>query len=83
MTMKTRRTHYWALFSVMRAAIWAAMIPIAYFTNWIYSVAFVAVCSLYANLASDFAAWRADDNPQLEHINDKLTEILEKLDNNG
>ena len=43
---------------------------IGYFAGWIYSVAFVSVCSLYANIASDFAAYRADDN----------REILERLE---
>ena len=64
--------------SLVRAAGWAALIPIAYYFGWLASVTFVAICSLYANLASDFAAWRADDNPQLERIERLLNELKEK-----
>jgi hypothetical protein len=67
---------YWAAFNLLRALVWLGTIPIAYFAGWIYSVAFVAVCSLYANVASDFAAWRADRNPRIER---KLDEIERKL----
>lgn len=67
------------MFSLVRAVAWAGAIPVAYFAGWIYSVAFVSICSLYANLASDFAAWRADDNPQFEYIEDLLEEISAKL----
>jgi hypothetical protein len=38
---------------------WIAMIPIAIFTGWVYSVAFVSAISLYANVASHWAAYRA------------------------
>lgn len=67
-----RAETYWRRFSGMRALVWAAAIPIAIFVGWIYSVAFVSVCSLYANLASDVAAWRSDVNPQLDRIEERL-----------
>jgi hypothetical protein len=67
---------YWAAFNLLRALVWVGVIPVAYFWGWVYSVAFVAVCSLYANVASDFAAWRADRNPRIER---KLDEIERKL----
>lgn len=63
--------------------LWAAVIPIAYFMGWIYSVAFISIASIYANLASHWAAWRADDDnieEKLDKIIVMLTEISEKLD---
>lgn len=71
---------YWRRFNGVRALIWTGVIPIAYFQGWVYSVAFVAICSLYANVASDVAAWRSDVNPQLDRIEDTLAKILDKLD---
>lgn len=58
---------------------WLLMIPTAVLLGWIYSVAFVAICSLYANLASDFAAWRADvptNQEQLDRIEQKLDHVI-------
>lgn len=39
---------------------WAVMLPIAFYTGWIYSVAFISFVSIYANFVSHLAAWRAD-----------------------
>ena len=58
--------------------VWLVAIPLAIFFGWIYSVAFVSVCSLYANVASDFAAWRSDVNPHEEQIV-RIEEMLEDL----
>ena len=55
------------------------VVPAAYFAGWIYSVAFVALCSLYANIASDFAAWRSDVNPDQEAILERLDRIERRL----
>ena len=33
---------------------------VALVTGWVYSVAFITVVSIYANIASHLAAWRAD-----------------------
>jgi hypothetical protein len=38
---------------------WAVMIPIAFATGWIDSVRFVSVLSLWALVASHWAAWLA------------------------
>lgn len=69
---------WWRRFSGARAIFWTAVIPIAVLLDWVSSVAFVAACSLYANVASDIAAWRSDVNPQLDRIEERLGEI-EKL----
>lgn len=72
----------WRVFNACRAAVWVAVIPISYFYGWIYSVAFVSVCSLYANAASDTAAWRSDVNPnqeQLDRIEKKLKEVADAV----
>jgi hypothetical protein len=39
--------------------LWFAMVPIALLTGWLYSIAFVAACSIYANAAAHFGAWQA------------------------
>lgn len=36
------------------------MLPVAILTGWIFSLAFISACSIYANIASHLAAWRAD-----------------------
>jgi hypothetical protein len=69
---------YWAAFNLLRALVWVGVIPVAYFMGWVYSVAFVAVCSLYANVASDFAAWRADRNVKIERKLDEIYRLLEE-----
>jgi hypothetical protein len=76
---KIAREQHWKRFNLLRVVVWLITIPVAFFLGWVYSVAFVAVCSLYANVASDWAAFRADDNPQLVRMERKLDEILEKL----
>ena len=66
-------------FSLFRVVFWAGMIPASYFFGWLGLVTFVALCSLYANLASDYAAWRSDVNPnqeQLDRIEAKLDQLL-------
>lgn len=71
-------------FNLARAVGWAGAIPVAFFFGWIYSVAFVSVCSLYANAASDWAAYRADQNrdllERLTRIEEAQERILERLD---
>jgi hypothetical protein len=60
----------WAAFSAVRVVVWITATVLAILFGWLASVTFVAACSLYANIASDFAAFRADRN----------TEILDRLD---
>jgi hypothetical protein len=80
---KDRQEEYharlWRFFHLSRAVMWLGIIPVSYFLGWVYSVAFVAACSLYANAASDVASWRSDTNPQREQLNRierKLDELL-------
>jgi hypothetical protein len=73
-----RSQKWWRRFNGTRALIWLVMIPVSYYFGWVYGVAFVSVCSLYANVASDVASWRSDVNPQLEAIEAKLDKLLEK-----
>lgn len=62
-----------------RALFWAALLIPSYFFGWVYSVAFVSLCSLYANFATDFAAWRADSNRGLYEKLDAIQKLLEEL----
>lgn len=50
----------WRRANLILALVWAAIIPIAIATGWIYSLAFISAASIYANVASHIAAWRAD-----------------------
>lgn len=50
----------WRKINLALTCAWLAMIPLSIVTGWIYSVAFVSAISLYANVASHLAAWRAD-----------------------
>jgi hypothetical protein len=68
---------YWARFSAARVVFWIIVTVLAILFGWIYAVAFVSVCSLYANIASDFAAFRADRNHE---IMESLSRIEQKLD---
>lgn len=70
---------WWRRFSGIRAIIWTIAIPLAVLFGWVSSVAFVAVCSLYANVASDVAAWRSDVNPQLDRIEERIGQIEDAL----
>lgn len=45
-------------FELFLVFLWIAMIPISLVTGWVYSVAFVSAISLYANVASHWAAYR-------------------------
>lgn len=71
---------WWRRFSGARALFWTAVIPVAVLLDWVSSVAFVAACSLYANVASDVAAWRSDVNPQLDAIEERLIRIERLLE---
>lgn len=70
---------WWRRFSGGRAIFWIVVAALALLFGWIYSVAFVAACSLYANVASDVAAWRSDVNPQLDRIEERLALIEQAL----
>jgi hypothetical protein len=55
------------------------MLPIAYVLNWISSVPFVSLASIYANSASHLAAWRSDDPGELGHQLDRIEAMLNEL----
>jgi len=78
-----KATKLWKWFHAARAIIWLALIPVAYFMDWIASVRFVSFASLYANVASDTAAFAGERNPnqdQLNRIEKMLEELLERGD---
>jgi hypothetical protein len=39
--------------------VWFVMVPVALATGWIYSIAFVSACSIYANAAVHWGALQA------------------------
>jgi hypothetical protein len=50
----------WRRLNLLLAIAWGVMIPVSVATGWIYSIAFISAASIYANVASHVAAWRAD-----------------------
>lgn len=50
----------WRQVNLWLSVVWALMVPVAIMTGWLYSIAFISACSIYANFASHVAAWRAD-----------------------
>jgi len=50
----------WRLVNLVATIAWLIMIPVSVATHWVESVVFVSAISLYANVASHLAAWRAD-----------------------
>lgn len=39
--------------------LWLSMVPTAVITGWLWSIAFVSACSIYANAAAHAGAWQA------------------------
>ena len=50
----------WKNVNFVLMLVWLVMIPVAVITGWLYSIAFISAASIYANVASHLAAWRAD-----------------------
>lgn len=45
--------------------LWLLMIPVAIITSWLFAVAFISACSLYANFGAHFSGYeaaRTDEN---------------------
>jgi hypothetical protein len=38
---------------------WAVAMPVSVLTGWIYAVAFVSVCSIYANMVGHWSGYQA------------------------
>ncbi len=51
----------YARLNLILAIAWATMVPISLITGWVYSILFVSLASIYANAATHFAGWRADE----------------------
>lgn len=58
---KDKKRKLWKNINMALTFVWVAMVPVAFYTGWIYSLAFISAASIYANAASHLAAWRADD----------------------
>lgn len=79
---------FWKFLNIFGFALWLATIPAAIFFGWIYSVAFISVASIYANVISHLSGWRADaPDPEvmekLAAIEDWLAKISEQLETEG
>lgn len=59
------RDSHWPSAKALRKAhgiatlAWLLMVPVSIVTGWLFSVAFVAACSIYANAVGHAAAWQA------------------------
>lgn len=49
----------WRHIHATLTVLWFIMIPVAMVTGWMWSVAFISLCSLYANAAGHFGAFQA------------------------
>lgn len=67
-------------FSLLRVLVWLAVLPLSYAFSWLESVTFVALASIYANLASDYASYRADSNRKIERRLDVIIGKLSELE---
>lgn len=56
-----RSSQLWRWVNLILAVVWVLMVPLSIYTGWIYSVAFIAAVSIYANFVSHIAGWRADE----------------------
>lgn len=39
--------------------LWLVVVPVSILTGWLWSIAFISACSIYANAAGHAAAWQA------------------------
>lgn len=46
-------------FHAYATAAWFVMMPVAVVTNWVASVVFISVISIYANFVGHFSSWQA------------------------
>lgn len=64
-------------FNRISAVLWAAAGIAAFPLGWAYSVAFVTIASIYANVKTDWGAGEAADNTEvLEAIAELRKEVL-------
>lgn len=57
---RKKRLRAWKRFNMVASLCWLLLIPLAFYAGWLKSVTFVSSISIYANVASHLAAWRAD-----------------------
>ena len=50
----------WRRFNALRVVFYVVMTPIAFWLDWLDSVTFVSLLSIWALVESAIAAWRAD-----------------------
>lgn len=64
--------------NLIATVAWLAAVPVAWQLGWLYSLAFISACSIYANFTGHLAAWRADEDKalraQLDRIEARLAE---------
>jgi len=46
-------------FHAVLTIVWFVMLPVSIITGWIFAIAFVSACSIYANAGTHFSAWQA------------------------
>lgn len=62
---------------------WIAMIPVSIVTGWIHSVTYVAALSLWALVASHWAAWQAGRVEVAQHDDANVQDVLDVLESRG
>lgn len=69
----------WRRLDAFATVAWLAVIPVALLAGWLASVTFVSAISLYANVASHLAAWRADDDRDVVERLERIERLLRAL----
>lgn len=74
-------------FQLTMTIVWIVMVPTAIVTGWLWSIGFIAACSIYANAIGHWSAHRAEraekahdpdkpnvnyDMPPAHHVSDPL-----------
>lgn len=63
-----------------RSVAWMVVAVMAWPLGWVYSVAFVSMASLYANITSDWANSEAADNREVIELLTRIVEGQARLD---
>ncbi len=75
---QTGSAKWWRRFSLGRTIFWLALVVPAYMLGWLELVVFVSLLSLWALVETAFAAWRADEQPELKMLI-RLAKLSAKL----
>lgn len=77
---KQERAGWRVWFHRYRSIAWMIIAVVAWPFGWVYSVAFVSMASLYANIASDWSNSEAADDREIKALIAATNKRLDQLD---